>query len=1353
MARKGKGGRRRRSRQPKVPPRRATEGEGSAPADGRETAVVGDGSDRSEVLFEQWDSTRQGARSGRGFHFQDAVGAWLGARVASGSLNAAALVPEGFEDMSVEGDLPWHVQVKSRVKHRDRFPPGEVSSYILEAWRKRTERQDERSVLVVVLERGVKGEDALNDFGRTLDVSLPSGSGLRKALRGQARELDMSPDEIDAVSSSTVVVGVTWEQVTAATDAEISDLVSLPPSGLGMVGRDLRVLVADTSDANGSADYENRCRLTRTELVARIQAAAEQIDLESLEFAVTQGVCEPLSLNKPLADMRFYEGTATQPGHLAAGLVVPRPKVMDKVLSGLDERSAVVITGPSGVGKSAVLWTVPQALPGVVWYRIKRLLSDDVPHLVRLARAQRASPEAPVGFLVDGAGTDGIGGWARLRADLDSEPGVLLVATAREEDLVTLGDLTDCATVSVRLSQTAAETIFRGLKRRGVTTMPHWAEAFSESNGLTLEFTHLLTRGRRLGEVIGQQVQRRIVEERYGELEVLRLVSVAHRWSASLPASQLEGACDMEKWELRQAVERLAEEHLVVEQAGVLSGLHRLRSQAISDAVHATPPPDFDSTIRKVLPLIEDRQLHRFIANLLRDVPSARTAVIETASSGNLHLDRLAAYMEGLRLFDFCEVAQEWRDIADRHEVWASVQPFLFAMTVTGMRVADLGILELQPVQDAMQAVRGRSSIHDLVSQIGAGTLAGLLATEQNIANATRMFSVLTNPTPGIVSALNDELRAGCELVETLRTAPVNQLAVCISAARFCAPTLAESLLTEIGGPDETVRRIRTDNPWITQLETRTENAETIAFARVLHVSDDVQGDPDENCVALARVLIRCFPEIDSVDIRAQTPGGHGMHIGDVTRGISKLKRKYDYSESRREWNQARIREAHALLGDTDTNRLDKARLLLKETANLTRQVTTRFLAGGSSHRDREAMQHRIDELRAKGRGLKPPLGSAATTSVHRRDPANPDQSALVVDDLSSLITDLTDSVFPRLRNPAQYPQLAGYISKTVLDRHLKGAIEEPWSVLGMDRHPETLDSLADTLNDLYFIIKHMARQGSDAPNVFQRIRSGTRREALRRAARIGKQQETLHVQTRNHTLAGLCETTGYQTKVMYRSQQRAPLSDFAVHVELDAIIDWPDALLKLGETLSLQRPTDETYLLVPCRLGRPVPRLAKKLGMFLLPSPGLPEWISPSLQPWPSDVADIFDEAQRALQTISGLFHLPEEQQAHPLILQAMKQAETQFLAAQQKLSDLPPEPVIDFLVDLVQLLAYQVQAEVDGTHTGPTFAEQIAAGAFQVRETEEWNYINGALYMALEWEIDPEAAATLLPETEETP
>lgn len=129
-----------------------------------------DAEDVSELLIARWLASRSGARAGRGFHFQDAVGAWLAARLASGS-GPAWLVPEGFEDMSLEGDNPNHIQVKSRVEHLGGFPPFSASRHILDAWAGHESRADRGATLTVVLERGVNGEVGLNPLG-DLDTPL-----------------------------------------------------------------------------------------------------------------------------------------------------------------------------------------------------------------------------------------------------------------------------------------------------------------------------------------------------------------------------------------------------------------------------------------------------------------------------------------------------------------------------------------------------------------------------------------------------------------------------------------------------------------------------------------------------------------------------------------------------------------------------------------------------------------------------------------------------------------------------------------------------------------------------------------------------------------------------------------------------------------------------------------------------------------------------------------------------------------------------------------------------------------------------------------------------------------------------
>jgi hypothetical protein len=453
-----------RSEAPSTPPSDSDAGESVDALDGGLSGADAP-DDGGELLVALWKESRAGARAGRGFHFQDAVGAWLAAQLASGELSNSVLVPEGLEDLWLEGGAPTHVQVKSRVERSGSFPVGVASRHILTAWSRHSRRGFSDEQLVVVLERGVEGERGLDALDRSLKDSLPAASPLRRTLRERAERQGLTGSEVDQVMAATVVFGPSWEALTADTIRNLRSLADLPPAALLYIARDLRLSIAEAADANATANLENRSFLSRTQLVASIERLVEHINLDALESAIHEGICEPLDLtSSSIPDDRFYQGIATQPGHVSAGLVVPRPDLVAEVLAGVEQLGAAVLTGPSGVGKSAVLWTVPQARPGVLWFRVRRLADADVPALIRLARAYRATPETPVGLLVDAAGTGDFRGWARLR----TEAAVWLACSSSQQP----GAKTSCLLGTFRSAPPSACSLTKLLRRRSSRALP-----------------------------------------------------------------------------------------------------------------------------------------------------------------------------------------------------------------------------------------------------------------------------------------------------------------------------------------------------------------------------------------------------------------------------------------------------------------------------------------------------------------------------------------------------------------------------------------------------------------------------------------------------------------------------------------------------------------------------------------------------------------------------------------------------------------------------------------------------------------------------------------------------------------
>ena len=1329
--RRGKG-----SRRKKTPARRPIE---SATDETRPVEV--DEDSNGELLVSQWSKSRSGARAGRGFHFQDEVGAWLAARLACG-IGPTWLVPEGFEDLSLEGDEPNHVQVKSRVEHLDKFPPSTASGHILDAWERHASRGHRGAALIVVLERGVTGEeglDGLDDLGTSLADRMDDGSPLMTNLATRATSRGMSQRELSELLATIVVVGASRAEVLAATVTHIRSQWDLPPSALRLVARQLCSDVADAADANATASYETRRRLDRTAAVSTIEQVVAHLDLESLEFAIRQGMCETLEfLASQPGDDRYYEGMATQPFHVASNLVVPRPDLVAEVLFGLDDRSAAVITGPSGVGKSAVLWTIPLALPGALWFRIKRLPASDVPHLIRLARAHGVAHDRPVGFLVDAAGTADLTGWAELRSAAAALPGLLLVATARAEDLFVLGDLSTCASIDVRLDEAAAETIFNGLVRRQATGAAHWMEAFEASRGLTLEFTHLLTRGNRLSDVIDEQVRRRIDEERHDELDVLALTSVADRWSARLSTGALAEACGLADFQLRAALSRLAAEHLIVEQDGKVGGLHRLRSVALCHATHLPPPPQLTETIKRVVPRVPDSQLHRFVASMLVEMPDIRGIVMEAEIAAALDAERFVGLGQGLRLADFYKRAREWQQIAQRHNIPVSSQPVLILFATAGLEFPDIFPAELRAAREAMESTVERGFRDELTTVIGHAEVAELVAAESSLERATRMLEVMNGSPPELSGALRATLVTGSPFEVSLHSASLDDLTTCIAATRNCDPQLAAHIVELLGGEPLVIQRIRAENPWITELDTRSVDGESIGYCRFLHVSDSAQPDAGEEAIALGRLLLRCLPHIESVDVQAIWPGGLPLTIGDHTHGISRLKRQYDHTPAELTWNQLRLSAAQTLLGTADTTRLSEALPLLERAADLTLRLGNGFVSG--RERDLEALNAQLRRLHEGAHALRPPLGSALLGDVAMSG----NGSALITDNLSALITDLTDNVFQHLSNPDGYRALEVYIKETVLAKHLPGALGEPWLLIGVDSHPPCLESLRSTLLDLYAVVSELAEADVDAARIRRSARSGTPARALQRAAETCRQAERRRNQARRTAVQSTLQETGLAAKVLHIDRDRTGTAEYLVTVDVASLLDWPAAVISLEEALGTNRSVGETFVFVPMRDGRPVPSLATKLIANMWPFPN-PEGLNMLPAAHPSTLADILDKCQHALQTLSGVSQLPDEQQSHEVIRAIAESAASGFTTSYELMGELSHDTLVSELLDLLAEIATRVQAELDRSSTEPCFVEQIARGLLQGGGTDEFDTMVGARYLALEWDIDASDAVTL--------
>ena len=340
-------------------------------------------------------------------------------------------------------------------------------------------------------------------------------------------------------------------------------------------------------------------------IAARITQA---IDVAGLEEAVRAGVCQPADYTDPSPAERsdfFLYGADVTPAHIAAGLDVVRPAETAAVLESLASRGHVVLAGPSGSGKSALLWRTARLIDhGRHIVRVMRVADDDdVALLVRHVRRQSPDRDLPVLVCADNLGRPGMAAWPHARRQLVELPGVKILGAARREDLTPEVSF-DATVIDPRLSAQAADEIYSAIVDTALPAVLEREEALARADGLLMEFVALVTTGRRIRDVLAHQVADLALPERQLQREALRVVCAAHLLGYPVDADTLPPLLHAPSAQVGDALNRLAGEHLLKATGRTWRGLHDLRTEILLELLHLSPPPTLSATYAEALKVV-----------------------------------------------------------------------------------------------------------------------------------------------------------------------------------------------------------------------------------------------------------------------------------------------------------------------------------------------------------------------------------------------------------------------------------------------------------------------------------------------------------------------------------------------------------------------------------------------------------------------------------------------------------------------------------------------------------------------------------------------------------------------------
>ncbi|MEI7048888.1 hypothetical protein WCL09_00650 [Pseudomonas koreensis] len=1094
---------------------------------------------------ELWSATRSGARAGRGFRYQDAVAAWLASVAWSGEATWTRLIPEGVDDLTLHGpELEFRAQLKARHDPQGVFSQAETAKHLAKSAKDLPHDwlESNRVRLALVLERPLEGiqptgwivtlaesDQDLTKFGRFLAEALGQPeNGVVEALLARTH-LVIEPNPLDRGCA-------------ALTSA------SLSPAGVRLVLQQLREQAGKASDSNYSASSEKPETLDRSDVQTRIDGVQGIIDPIGY-VALTDGLAEIANFSEPMPAGAFYQGVNVAPGHVGAGLVFARPELMADILTGLEAKRFTLVAGPSGAGKSALAWlSAHHTRHAVRWYRIRELQVSDVAKLVQLAKLLEASPERPVGFVVDDVGRQETAGWDALVREVEAQAGLLTIGTVREEDIFLLSSAARTPTIRPKLDESLAYGIWKALQASSPVAFSHWQEPFELSNGLLLEYTHLLTAGERLEETIREQVRRRLAEDRGDELMILRTISFAAAQGAAIDPVRLRMLSGMDEPRFAKLLQRLVDEHAVrAKPDGALTGLHEIRSTYLDGAIRDLLGEARSRAVTAAAETLASDTFAPFIVRVLRQWPEEEAAML-----GGL-VARLKSeegqcwppVLHGLGLASADRVAEKWLEISRSADIDDRLSGFTFMFTLASVDFGDEPMFAKPKIAHASFSKVDVADLRKILIEMAKDAWPTQLSVSETAELAATLLPIAGCKSPPSIRCLPSG---------DLSEAPLEDLLTLLITLREVDLDAARTVVDMSGGTTALISRLYNERPWVTRPEIGESDGMLSVTGYVRFVHPEVQPDLNEEVVRLCTAMSAVIPDAELLIADAIFSDGSPVGYGEHSQNSKRMPRHAVIAPARIAWNQAEIRAINRLVAaPTETQRTTDLAVAVNELGVKLREAGDFYCRMETPGAKWKMLLQIRDWLTTF---IQPPsINESLTGPLSVGNLSESDKLHDFVTGLQRLMTELTDGV-------SEKPNLmAARTASLVRDAELLHR-PELWR---MTSEPplEMLVQIADTLRQIRAVLADAAMNPEQRGLSASRFRTMSRRHSvLRRAAEDAFQRADSLTSARREQIRLAMADKGLDVEVYSRSQPESsgaqwPDAEFAVLLKVETLFDW----------------------------------------------------------------------------------------------------------------------------------------------------------------------------------------------------
>lgn len=1086
-----------------------------------------------------------GSNAGRGFRYQDLVGALFGVRIYLGHRTFSALVPEGSDDYEIQGDDGLIlVDTKSNRPEARHRTIGDNLQSIETLWARPLRSDAQVAQFWLVTERTRNDAGAEKQSFKTSYTGTPPAKALRSFLVTEPNPLRAA---VDLLVKERSITPLAAELVAFAFAQEIGNLAS----------------------ENGALPLEQRKAFTSSHAECVAMRVLTAVDVDRLDALSRSGFVRPVDFLTPVDDPGFYLGVDVQPGHFAAGLALERPDRAERVAEALDRTGAAIVRGPSGSGKSGLMWNaVIIRRMNRRWFRVNPTVSVDPEALTAFFDAFAVTD---IGFVIDDIGRGGVSAWHTLRPRCEAHARAVIIGSIRSEDAALLDARHKISEIEAGLDEELARALWSKLRERGQSGWTGWREPWDQSQGLLLEYGHILTAGKRLEALILDQVRTRLDEQRDHELAILNASALAAAHGGTVSVATLRVHLKLEAADMARALSRLVAEHLVRMDASrsVLTGLHSLRAGAISLALSTL---NYSTTLEQAqhaIAVAEPDSLEAVVSGLIAssDIADdqAAEAVATRVEAPTFRV--FAAALRGLRAGTLTISTRTWlqdiaaagipRKLATTAAVIGSIDPTAFP---------DIG--QIRELATHGNELHTTASAQHLPSAIVIQLLAAL-RNDGNNAQACDLVDALS--AFARVSLTAEQLSELSSLHLPLSKLPLEDVISILDAGETISPSISLAWTSQAGHAG-LLQRLSRETPFTLPL-TIEETSEGIVVHGDIFEAALAPGDsPNDRLVTHVNAIMRLEQQAAYAHVRLVDMNGEKTLHLDAEKRIPRVNAPPKaLSQSNSKVIDVVAREVS---DESWSQYLSSGEALLRRGLRAFRKLLDSAMVGRV---DNEALNELNDVVTACDNLVAPsdPPSSGAHDAALSGRHLTP---------LQDLIFNTNAFLISRIiQLPVQAAALASQVAGMV--KRAEDAKREPWTLV-RDVHPTALDELQKTLREIEVIALEAAASGANPrtrwskingkpKGAFDIVASGSRVAFSRRIkARCSEIYQLVSVEFPNSNVIapGLSDGILWQTRFV---------ATFSVG-SFEEFQAWIDNAHTAGERLRARMDDNEDLVLIP---------------------------------------------------------------------------------------------------------------------------------------------------------------------------